>query len=370
MIRFCIAAAALALLAAPAQAQDTWTRDHTVTVTSIVPAIAGNKSTLYVRERALPAVLRQGAGDKVVLFVHGAGTPAEVSFDVPYQDYSWMAYLAAAGYDVFSVDMTGYGRSARPAPMADKCNLSPEQQKEFGANCPQSYPGNLTNIESDWNDISAAVAFIQKLRHVKKINLIAWSQGGPRAGGWTANHPDQVARLVLLAPAYNRNTKSDAPPLPVPGPVFNTQSHDEFIANWDRQAPCPGQYDPATAQSVWSEMLKSDPVGASWTPAVRRASIASSSWGWTQDKVKAMTTPTLMVSGVNDKQVNPDRVRDFYADIGSQQKVFIDLACSSHNAMWEKNHMLLFKASLEWLQSGTVNGQTNTMLKLGYEDAR
>jgi pimeloyl-ACP methyl ester carboxylesterase len=47
----------------------------------------------------------------VVLFVHGAGTPAEVSFDVPYKDYSWMAYLAQAGYDVFSVDMTGYGRS-------------------------------------------------------------------------------------------------------------------------------------------------------------------------------------------------------------------------------------------------------------------
>jgi pimeloyl-ACP methyl ester carboxylesterase len=250
--------------------------------------------------------------------------------------------------------------------MNDKCNLSPEQQKGFGVSCPQNYPGNLTNIESDWNDISATVAFIQKLRHVTKLNLVGWSQGGPRAGGWTANHPDQVAKLILLAPAYNRNVKADAPPLPVAGPVFNTQSHDEFIANWNRQAPCPGQYDPATANSVWSEMLKSDPAGASWKPAVRRAPVASSSWGWTQVKVKAMTTPTLMVSGVNDKQVNPDRVRDFYADIGSQQKVFVDLACSSHNAMWEKNHLLLFKASLEWLEKGTVNGQSQAMLKLGY----
>ena len=60
---------------------------------------------------------------------------------------------------------------------------APEQQKEFGASCPQSYPGNLTNIESDWNDISAAVAFVKKLRHVKKLNLVGWSQGGPRAGG-------------------------------------------------------------------------------------------------------------------------------------------------------------------------------------------
>jgi pimeloyl-ACP methyl ester carboxylesterase len=364
MNRFLVAAALL--LAAPAFAQEPASRDHTVTVTSTVPVIAGQQSTLYVRERALPEVMREGAGDKVVLFVHGAGTPAEVSFDVPFQDYSWMGYLAKAGYDVFSVDMTGYGRSARPAPMNDKCNLSPEDQKKFGASCAATYPGNLTNIESDWNDISAAVAFIQNLRHVKKISLVGWSQGGPRTGGWTANHPDQVAKLILLAPAYNRTTKSERPPLPVPGAVFSAQSHDEFIANWDRQAPCPGQYDKRAAASVWSEMLKSDPVGATWTPAVRRAPLASSGWGWTADKVKATTLPVLMVSGVNDKQVNPERVRDLYADLGSDKKIFIDLACSSHNAMWEKNHLLLFQASLDWLEKGTVNGQSAGVLKLGY----
>ena len=165
MIRCCATLALLAGLCEPAMAQVT--RDHKVTVTSAVPAIAGKKSSLYVRERALPEVMRKGAGDKVVLFVHGAGTPAEVSFDVPYQDYSWMGYLAKAGYDVFSVDMTGYGRSARPAPMNDKCNLSPEQQKTFGVSCAPTYPGNLTNIESDWNDISAAVAYIRNLRHVQ-----------------------------------------------------------------------------------------------------------------------------------------------------------------------------------------------------------
>ena len=81
-----------------------------------------------------------------------------------------------------------------------------------------------------------------------------------------------------------------------------------------------------------------------------------------------MTTPTLMISGINDKQVNPERVRDFYADIGSSQKVFVDLACSSHNAMWEKNHLLMFAASREWLDKGTVNGQKNVMLKLGYTE--
>jgi esterase/lipase len=76
--------------------------------------------------------------------------------------------------------------------------------------------------------------------------------------------------------------------------------------------------------------------------------------------------PTLMVAGAHDKQVNPDRVRELYADLGSPKKVFIDLACSSHNAMWEKNHLLLFRASLEWLTQGTVEGKSEGMLRLGY----
>ncbi len=54
------------------------------------------------------------AADHVVLFVHGAGTPAEVAFDPSAPGYSWMAYLANAGFDVFAMDTTGYGRLSQP----------------------------------------------------------------------------------------------------------------------------------------------------------------------------------------------------------------------------------------------------------------
>jgi pimeloyl-ACP methyl ester carboxylesterase len=353
----------LALVAPAALAQSTRQRDHFVPVVSETPAIRGEPVKLYVRERALPRVMRSGAGDKVVLFVHGAGTPAEVSFDVPYADYSWMGFLAKAGYDVFSLDLTGYGRSTRPPQMNDRCNLSAEQQKSFGMQCPQTYPGALTNIESDWHDITAAVDYIAKLRGVARVNLIGWSQGGPRAGGWAALHPDRVAKLVLLAPAYTRGVSADAPPLPVPGPVFNTQSRKEFIANWDRQAPCEHQYEQAAADSVWREMLKSDPVGARWSPPVRRAPIASSGWGWTTERVKAMSTPTLLVVGEQDKQVDPKRVGNLYEDLGASPKALLTLTCASHNAMWERKHRTLFEASLEWLDHGTVRGGQTGVLK-------
>jgi hypothetical protein len=64
--------------------------------------------------------------------------------------------------------------------------------------------------------------------------------------------------------------------------------------------------------------------------------------------------------------VPQDRVKEFYEDLGASQKVFVNLACSSHNAMWEKNHLLLFRASLEWLTKGTVNGQEKGMVSLGF----
>ena len=347
--------------------------DHYVRVNSTVPAISGQTTQIYMREvvRAGTA-LREGAlGDRVVLFVHGAGTPAEVAFDVSHQDYSWMGYLARAGYDVFAMDMTGYGRSTRPAAMNDPCNLSNEQQLTFvpgllAAPCAPSYPRQMTTITSDWHDIGAVVDHVLALRHVERVNLFAWSLGGPRAAGYAAQHPEKVRKLVLLAPAYSRDTGANSPTeVPASGAAMTTQSHTEFTANWDRQVGCPAQYDPATSDAVWSAMVESDPVGATWGTGVRRAPQVTN-WGWTTAVVAKMNVPTLAVSGAHDKQVDPERVRNLYADLGSKQKVFIDLACSSHNAMWEKNHLLLFQASLEWLSKGTVNGMEQGMIKLGY----
>jgi len=109
--------------------------DHFVPVRSIVPSMNGQQTQIYVRERVKAGTALRSASAGIVLFIHGAGTPAEVAFDVPYQDYSWMAYLARAGYDVFSMDTTGYGRSTRPAPMNDPCNLAENQRSLFTAPC-------------------------------------------------------------------------------------------------------------------------------------------------------------------------------------------------------------------------------------------
>jgi pimeloyl-ACP methyl ester carboxylesterase len=269
------------------------------------------------------------------------------------------------------MDMEGYGPSTRPPAMDNPCYLSPESQKaliprKLKAACAAPSTRPITTMTSDWNDIGIVVDHLLGQKGVKDLAIVGWSQGGPRSAGYAAQHPDKVSRLVVLAPAYNRTMPAAEPnPLPaVPYPL-TAQSQAEFKANWDRQAPCPGQYEPAMAGMVWSALIKSDLGGAKWGSGVRRAPTVPS-WGFNQEVVGKMTTPFLMISGENDKQVDPARVRALYADLGSKDKVFIDLACSSHNAMWEKNHALLFKASLDWLTEGKVDGQSEGMLKKGY----
>ena len=345
------------------------TVDHYVANRSTVPTIAGQTVQLYVRERVKPATIQRGAlrDDRMVLFVHGAGTPAEVAFDVPYADYSWMAYLAGAGFDVFSMDMTGYGRSTRPHLMNEVCNLSAEQQTALGGTpCEATHNAQLTTIASDWDDIDAVVEYLRALRGVPSVHLVGWSLGGPRAGGYASRNPNKVGKLVLLAPAYSRDSAQQPPqPNPAQGVAFNAQSHADFTANWERQVGCANQYEPETATAVWRAMLESDPVGATWGQGVRRAP-NTTSWGFGRAAVERMRTPTLMVAAIHDKQIAPERVHDYFADLGAENKVLLDLGCASHNAMWETNHLLLFRASLEWLTAGTVEGMAQGTVRLGY----
>ena len=104
VLPICLAAAVTSCATVPAEDARISRTDHFVTVKSPAPALAGAETKLYVREVTVAGGASPiPAADRVVLFIHGSGTPAEVSFDVGYKDYSWMAYLARAGFDTFEV---------------------------------------------------------------------------------------------------------------------------------------------------------------------------------------------------------------------------------------------------------------------------
>ena len=79
---------------------------------------------LYVRNKR-PAAMTTFAPEKILLYVHGATYPSETAFDLPIEGASMMDLIAARGYDVYLVDIRGYGRSTRPPEMSQPPEANP-----------------------------------------------------------------------------------------------------------------------------------------------------------------------------------------------------------------------------------------------------
>ena len=86
-----------------------------VAETFMIPAVDPGIQ-LHVRNRHLEG-RDSFPGERVVLFVHGATYPSETVFDIDLPGGSWAEHVARKGYDVYLVDVRGYGRSTRPAAM-------------------------------------------------------------------------------------------------------------------------------------------------------------------------------------------------------------------------------------------------------------
>ena len=98
---------------------------------------------LYVRNKR-PDGMTQFSGEKTLLYVHGTSQAASSTFDLPLDGLSWMDYIARHGYDVYLVDLRGYGRSTRP----------PEMEKPAAENPP------IVRTDVAVKDVEAAVDHI------------------------------------------------------------------------------------------------------------------------------------------------------------------------------------------------------------------
>ena len=150
---------------------------------------------LFVRNKRR-ADLATFTSETTVLFVAGSTYPASTSFDLPLAGMSWMDHLASRGYDVYLVDIRGYGNSTRPPEMA----------------APAANNAPIVRTDVAVRDIAATIAFIRSRRGIARLNLIGWSWGTTQMASYTAGHNEAVNRLVLLAPQWIRETPSLADP--------------------------------------------------------------------------------------------------------------------------------------------------------------
>jgi pimeloyl-ACP methyl ester carboxylesterase len=329
--------------------------DHSVSHLSTEPANKGSRVSLFVRER------RGTPLGPVVLLVHGRSAAAVPSFDLEYRDYSWMVYLADAGFDVFAMDLQGYGSSSKPTVMDEPCNTSADNQAKYlvpnplPAPCPPRYPHSFGSFATDWDEIDTVVEFIRSIRgnQALKVNLVGWSRGGMRVIGYAALRPDNVERVIALAPT-RFPPLSSAPSYP----MYMTDKRDFFV-DWDRQIDsmnCPQQVDPSIREALWNATIALDKLGSGWGSGVRR-SPAFSAAGWTPDLPGRVQAPTLVIRGALDIQAPEQATRALYDALGGR-KTYATVSCGSHELVYETQHTKLLHASAEWLRSGTYEGRS------------
>jgi pimeloyl-ACP methyl ester carboxylesterase len=211
---------------------------------------------LYIRNKH-PEGVSSFPAEKILLYVHGATYPAETAFDLPLNGLSMMDYIARHGWDVYLVDVRGYGGSTRPPEM----DQPPENNK----------PIVQTSVAA--RDVGAAVNHILQKRGVAKINLMGWSWGTSIMGLYTSENNDKVNRLVLFAPQWISNTPSLIGGGGQLG-AYRTVSKDSAKERWlkgvpeDKKADLipPGWFE-QWADATWA----TDPVGSKQNPPVLRA---------------------------------------------------------------------------------------------------
>src|SRR5262245_51623676 len=67
-----------------------------------------NGIEIFVRNKR-PANMNVFRPERTLLYVHGATYPSHTAFDLQLGGMSWMDYIAQRGYDVYLLDLRGYG---------------------------------------------------------------------------------------------------------------------------------------------------------------------------------------------------------------------------------------------------------------------
>jgi pimeloyl-ACP methyl ester carboxylesterase len=334
------------LLAAPA----------IVTAVGLVPDARAQAPTIVTEEFMVPTAeagievfLRskrpQGAQTgpgRTLLFVHGATYPAHAAFDLPLAGVSWMDYIAGRGFDVWCLDLPGYGRSTRPAAMAQPPEANPP----------------LVRGEQAVAAIGAAQAFIRERRNLPKTVLMGWSWGAALMGRFATESPATVERLVLHAPGWLREGATPATtPLGAYRTVTQAQARERWTAGVPEAARAalipPGWFE-HWAGVTWA----TDPEGMRRNPSVLRApngvqADSRESWQvgrpwWDPSKV---TAPTLVVTAEWDRDTPVGMAVALFQQLSaSPGRRCVLLGEGTHHMMLERNRGALFQAVQVFLE--------------------
>ena len=251
-----------------------------------------------------------------IQFVHGSSMASQPTFDlhVPGRaDSSAMDWFARKGFDCWSVDMEGYGRSTK-----DRDNNAPIAQ---GA-----------------DDCFEAAKYIQKLRGKKALLTYGISSGALRAAMFAERHPELVARLALDATVWTGEGSPTLAERRKKLPEFQSKNRrpmsKAFIHSvFDRDHPdtADRKVIEAFADAVCA-LDDSVPTGT-YVDMCSRLPVVDP---------EKITVPTLVMRGQFDGIAAFDDLIEFFKRLPNPDKQFAVMPGISHASFQQKNYMLVY----------------------------
>ena len=251
-----------------------------------------------------------------ILFVHGSSMASQPTFDltVPGRaDSSAMDYFASLGYDTWTMDNEGYGRS-------DK-------------NRPQN-----NDISNGADDLAVGSQYIIEKTGAKKMHVYGISSGALKAALFAERHPQRVARLALDAFVWTGEGSPTLEERKKKLPQFinvHRRPIDRKFVHSIFERDHPGTADEPTIEAFADAILALDdsvPTGTyvdmcSKLPLVDPAKV---------------TVPTIIMRGEFDGIAGFDDLVEFFKRLPNADKQFAVMAGISHASFQQKNYRVVY----------------------------
>ena len=259
--------------------------------------------TLAIYRKRLHAPRPGGAKLPVLFLVHGSSISSLPSFDLTVPgagEYSLMNVFARWGFDVWTMDFEGYGKSTVTS-------------------------GN-SDIASGVADLRAAVPVVERETGQTKFHFMGESSGAIRAGAFAAAEPARVERLVLEAFTY---TGKGSPTLAKRGEqtefyrTHNRRKRDEAMILSIFTRDKPGTSDPRVPVALAkAEMPNGDtvPTGTYLDMTANLPLV---------DPTKVQC-PVLMVRGQYDGISTEEDLLDFFTRLPTPDKQYNVIPGAAH----------------------------------------
>src|SRR5258708_4765901 len=282
----------------------------------------GDISLYLFRKRGVAT--RPEQGKRPVLFLaHGSSVSSRPTFDlsVPgHGDYSLMDQFAGYGFDVWTMDFEGYGRSSQTT-------------------------GN-SDIAAGVEDLKAASKVVLKETGQTRFHLYGESSGALRAGAFAMVQPERVERLVLVSFTWTGQGSPTLAKRSESVEYFRTHNRrprgrDTIRSIFTRDQP--GTSDPAVAEAMADAELQfgeTVPTG-SYLDMTTKLPIV--------DPLK-IKSPVLIARGEYDGIATEDDLLNFFRKLPVQDRQFVVLPGASHSVALGTNRQQFWHVMRSFLE--------------------